>query len=893
MDRPITAHKSGFSLVETVGVVTVLGILTLLALAAIGRIRPATDQIKLEDQVSQLNAAVNVYKGSGGDLNTVNDPALVIAKLKTRMHKDQARTFVGFTGTTIDQRLALVSVAADFTGARAVYDSASQKFKVTTEAVDGYRFTFDDSVPVSLPPPETRTEGAVAFAKESTWVWDYTDSPKTYPDLAVVDPVGTYTDSIIPPVFVEVDPASPPSAGDLRKLLPPVFSLPPGSYDLSDYPMALELINPNEIGKILYANLNSAGWEWQEYIEPVVVEPSSKIVAFVESSRPQLYHNSNLVNSHYEWSEWLSRPWFEVSPSSISKVDGVSSISILHNNDPTTYTDQGIVFSSPDPFEVRYRIVPLITGQGTETSWFTYSNPIQVTASQYPEGFTVYAKVVSSEPNFRESGTRTTTVHTYDPNDFTDPNHPDNPGDPDPPAEKGEPSEQTQSLAPPLFSHTTDYYDSGEFPLTVSLTDPNPPGAGILYYNVAGVVSEYIGPISVDPNTQITAWIESLDEVQYQSSSQITHSYMLAVEPDSPTISLSETEIDARWGSATISLSYPQTSNTSYDIQYQLTPKVAGEGYATGWINYTGEFGVGGPQFPRGFDITARLISSDPSDTTVREATAGVDAYYTLDPPDIFSSNDALDEKNSTAIIELQDPNPYGSAQLEYQVLGTNEAPSSVWQIYSSPFTVDGSLFPDGVRVVARSAPLDPYYRTSGQTAKPLAVSFFDITVTWQTIFVLDSSGSMVTNDRLNRLKDQVVEVLEQFGDDDSFAIIDYDDSATVLMGWGPGTDTRKDAAFASLDSMSADGATNYHASLQAALDLSAADATQVIFLSDGLPFNPDLPDPEVTDGILELVDQIVATNVERVDTIALGINSQILQDMADRGNGSMVIVND
>jgi hypothetical protein len=152
----------------------------------------------------------------------------------------------------------------------------------------------------------------------------------------------------------------------------------------------------------------------------------------------------------------------------------------------------------------------------------------------------------------------------------------------------------------------------------------------------------------------------------------------------------------------------------------------------------------------------------------------------------------------------------------------------------------------------------------------------------------------MVTNDRMSRLQEQVTSVLQEFGEDDAFAIIDYDSSASVVSDWGPATESRKADALAAVGNMVADGATNYHAGLQKALDLGAGgDATQVIFLSDGLPFDPEAPDPENTDGILDLVDQIIASGIERLDTIALGIDSQILEDMAAQGSGEMVIVPD
>ena len=125
---------------------------------------------------------------------------------------------------------------------------------------------------------------------------------------------------------------------------------------------------------------------------------------------------------------------------------------------------------------------------------------------------------------------------------------------------------------------------------------------------------------------------------------------------------------------------------------------------------------------------------------------------------------------------------------------------------------IKGADYPDGVKILARATSSDPKYRESTVAVKAISGKFFDLDITWNTIFVLDTSGSMVTNNRLARLQAQVVSVLQEFGEDDKFAIIEYDSAASVISPWGTATESRKQEALAAVSNLTANGATNYHA---------------------------------------------------------------------------------
>lgn len=977
-----TNRSNGFSLVESISVVAILAILALIAIPLAGKIRPTTHQTKTQSSVSQLNTAIDLYLSNGGDLDTANTPNQVLARLKTRMNSASGSTFVGFTGSAIDQRLKAVTVGSDAEGVRAVYNKTRKKFEVTSEAVEGFRFELDENYEGNgIGEVETRNSGLFEYSNNSTWVWDYTDATKADP-LELTAVTQTPVVNEIPVALYDPETPVGPETPELKKLLPPVFSLPPGDFELGNFPMSLEIINPNEAGKIVYGLVNEGSWGWNEYSGPIVISPGTQVVAYIESWRPQQYHNSSTTQALYDWNAKLRSPWFNVSENAISEEDGVASIEIKHDNNVDYFMESGLMVPE-DSFIVQYRIAPLNGGPGSETGWLTYSMPFDVAAANYSAGFTVYAKVTSKFPGISESWVNDTSVSTFDPDnppgselEYTtnylnlsdgdsfnirdyvrvksDPteavdwdkafftyteagaNNPPNPADWHLSAfnsgntvtvteadrasftgnsgngiykvylaRNGVPtfddvltiriSERAPApgLSPPIFDPKGGYFHSSNFPLEVTLTDPNPPGRGKIVYTINGESNDYTGPITVEADTKVYAYIESLDTSKYSNSSTASEHYRLSVEPNGPWVWASKSEIEASTGSTTVYIGFTNQSHLSYEIQYQLRPLVPGEGAETAWTPYHGGFSVGAPQFPKGFEIASKIVPSDSAYSEIFGEVETVTTYVQLQAPTINSNVDSINAKNPEALITLENPNPSGTSEMAYRTQSLDGSQTSAWSTYSNPFIVKGSDFPEGVKIIAKATPLDPVYRESSESVKAISGKFFDIDITWKTIFILDSSGSMVTNDRLARLQSQVVAVISEFGEDDSFAIIDYDDSAAVISDWGPGTESRIQSAIASLSSMEAGGATNYHSALEAALSLAADDATQVIFLSDGLPFAPEASNPENTDGIVELVEDLISSGVERLDTIGFGLDSQILKDMASAGGGESVVISD
>ncbi len=669
-----TQRSNAFTMVEMVLTVAVVAILALIGTVTITTVKPAAELSKIQSDTQVLNTAIKMYKHSGGDLSSATTAGDVIAKLKTIRQKSTSQSFVGFTGSMIDSRLTLVPIPATQKGARAVYDNAAKRFYVTSNAVAGYRFDLLDQENGVQQIEESRAESALEYAVTSNWVWDYQDAPAPARlDPTLVTKVTTITPTPNAPETVET-PTTPPSPV-LAKLLPPTFSIPFGHYNLSDFPMALILNNPNgsSTGKIIYGIISSENWQWQEYTGPINVGPSDKVLAFVESAKPQEFHHSDPVDEYYDWIATLGAPQIEVSSNEIEARAGSVTVTITHENNP-------------------------------------------------------------------------------------------------------------------------DYFQYGEKQLPIS--------------------------------------------------------------------------------------------SGSFQVEYKLIPLVAGEGTETGWATYSSPFDVGGPQFPKGFEVVSRVKSNTPNFIDSGEANQSVSGYYKLDTPQINSNKEFLTHVSETAVISISNPNPPGSSQLVYQILDHLGNSTTGWLDYSASFSVSGNNFPRGFTIVSKALPLNNYYRNSNEVNKILQVQFYGIELTGKTIFILDSSGSMLTNARISRLKTATVAVLSSFNTHDQFAIIDYDSTPKILSTWGSSDSSRKTAAINSVKSMIASGGTMYNSALLAAISLNAVGAKQVIFLSDGLP--NDAPNP-----ILQSVQNLLSIGIERFDTISLGVDSQILKDMASAGNGKNTIIND
>lgn len=158
---------------------------------------------------------------------------------------------------------------------------------------------------------------------------------------------------------------------------------------------------------------------------------------------------------------------------------------------------------------------------------------------------------------------------------------------------------------------------------------------------------------------------------------------------------------------------------------------------------------------------------------------------------------------------------------------------------------------------------------------------------------VIDTSGSMDTDDRLGLATDAVATLARSLGPEDSVAVVEYGSEARVVLPHTPAN--RTEAIEGALDELSAGGSTNAEAGLSLAYDL-ARDAfepegtNRVLLLSDGVA-NVGRAD---AGGILDTIGDEARDGIQLV-TVGVGFGNYsdvMMEQLANRGDGFYSYVN-
>lgn len=196
------------------------------------------------------------------------------------------------------------------------------------------------------------------------------------------------------------------------------------------------------------------------------------------------------------------------------------------------------------------------------------------------------------------------------------------------------PRTSTRPLDPPHFSIAGGEYPRASFALSLKLSDPNPSGAGVVYYSVNyGNWIRYSSPISVDPGDVVAGQTVSMKE-EFTSSARVEQIYRLVREPlSAPSILLSAAEFTDTLDTIGVRLTNPNPAGSSV-IHYVLVEPGKPPGDRGAWLPYKGDFVALSTQYPAGFTIHAYAKAVDPAafiDSSSVEA--GVGANFTFDDP--------------------------------------------------------------------------------------------------------------------------------------------------------------------------------------------------------------------------------------------------------------------
>jgi Ca-activated chloride channel homolog len=160
--------------------------------------------------------------------------------------------------------------------------------------------------------------------------------------------------------------------------------------------------------------------------------------------------------------------------------------------------------------------------------------------------------------------------------------------------------------------------------------------------------------------------------------------------------------------------------------------------------------------------------------------------------------------------------------------------------------------------------------------------------------FVIDTSGSMSRDGRLEMVKDALARLVDGLRQSDTVAIVTFGNDGRVLLEPTPAAQRRD--IIGAIDTLQPGGSTNLEAGLRLGYELARSSLTEdgidrVVLASDGVA-NVGLTDP---DRILDSIRRDAAAGIELV-SVGVGMgnyNDALLERLADQGDGFYAYVND
>ena len=209
---------------------------------------------------------------------------------------------------------------------------------------------------------------------------------------------------------------------------------------------------------------------------------------------------------------------------------------------------------------------------------------------------------------------------------------------------------------------------------------------------------------------------------------------------------------------------------------------------------------------------------------------------------------------------------------------------------YEPPTDAAFAIHVDGAPDAVHADALGPAARSASRRARSPSEARTPVSLT----FVIDTSGSMAMEDRLELVKEALGLLVTRLGADDSVAIVAFGTDASVVLDPTSAAEPQAILAPSTRSSRTArptprPASSSATTSPRSAIGRACVD--RVVLASDGVA-NVGLTD---ADSILQRIDREVDAGVELV-AVGVGMgnfNDVLLEQLADRGNGFYAYVND
>lgn len=378
--------QRGFSLVEVVITVGVVGILAALGIASFSNLVGSTKREKLALDIATLNRSITAYIGAGGDLSKAESPEDVLNALKKEMKS--ASRVPTLSGSKVDERLTFaLQTANEASGKtwRAYWDAGQQKFVLQqggdTPGIKG--LVLDPSAAKAIEEDEN-TKSSMLYAEKGGWIWDYQEVPPSTPPGPSSFVPAEVPNTPTPPAPTGSGGGAPSSTA----LATPQFSLASGAFPIGQFNLPVTITNPNPAGSsTLYYSVDFGNWK--SYNGPLSVPPGAVVTAQAIAAS-DLYSNSGLASENYRVIPADLLPPI-ISPN--RPLMGLFTDRVLS----VTLTDQ----NSSSISRLQYRI-------GGDP-WQDYAGPFSVSRDDFPTGALVQARSIPIDPYYLSS---TTTLRT-------------------------------------------------------------------------------------------------------------------------------------------------------------------------------------------------------------------------------------------------------------------------------------------------------------------------------------------------------------------------------------------------------------------------------------------------------------------------------------------------
>ena len=282
-------NTRAFSLPELLAVVAAMAIILTVAVTAAFNSRGELKKSKLEQDVSRINDAIQIYRSSGGSLEGIETAQDAITELKKAASATGQRQVVGLRGSMIDKRLQAVSDEDGAFQDRAIWKEADQKFVIEQARTGVIEFVLNEELgAVNYADAERRTK--LLYNPGNGWVWDSGEAG-----------YGGYTGpSELPVVSAPTLGASVGTgSANMSKLGAPIISPDTGYHPLAMFPLEVTITKqPTDPAdaKIFYSTEPGV---WGVYGGPFVVEPGTTVVAYSSNLDPA-WEDSPEASALYE-----------------------------------------------------------------------------------------------------------------------------------------------------------------------------------------------------------------------------------------------------------------------------------------------------------------------------------------------------------------------------------------------------------------------------------------------------------------------------------------------------------------------------------------------------------------------------------------------------------------